>query len=276
MSTDLLRWTQYPNMIDIEKGDKDIGIFSGGSFVSKEGVPHVIYLGLGTYSARIAYAADDELKVWKKLPQSALTKDDPKHPTGKYTVGDPEAWYDSKVDAYYLISGGMKPALFKSKDMREWNYLGDLIDRNNLMRHPEEDLSCADFFSLGTKSMLLFISHQLGTQYYIGTFANDKFTPEQHGRMNWPGGTFFAPEQLRDEKGRNIIWGWVIERKPQHLPDYGWSGIMSLPRVVALGNDGRLRIEPADEIKAIRTLEIAEDNMELAPNSSKADVASSP
>lgn len=51
--------------------------------------------------------------------------------------------------------------------------------------------------------MLLFISHNLGTQYYIGTFGKGKYIVEQHGRMNWPGGTFFAPEQLVDDSGRN-------------------------------------------------------------------------
>jgi beta-fructofuranosidase len=186
-------------------------------------------------------------------------------------VFDPDAWYDARSDSYYQISGGMQPALFKSKDMHEWKYLGDLLDRSNTMRYPEEDLSCPDFFSLGgDKSMLLFISHQLGAQYYIGTFAHDKFSPEQHGRMNWPGGTFFAPEQLRDGKGRNIIWGWVVERKPPYLRDYGWSGIMSLPRVVALGDDGNLRINPPEEIKTLRMEETRDEDIELAPDSVRA------
>jgi len=70
--------------------------------------------------------------------------------------------------------------------------------------------------------------------------------------MNWPGGTFFAPEQLQDDKGRNIIWGWVLERKPKHLPDYGWSGIMSVPRVLTLAKNGELEINPAAELSQIR------------------------
>ena len=36
-------------------------------------------------------------------------------------------------------------------------------------------------------------------------------------RMIWPGGTFFAPEQLVDDRGRNIIWGWVLERKTENV-----------------------------------------------------------
>ena len=136
---------------------------------------------------------------------------------GKYRAWDPEGWYDKEAGVYYQISGGNPAGFFKSKDMFKWDYLGNLIDQNNRMRYDFEDLSCPDFFQLGDKHMLLFISHNLGTQYYLGDFKNDKYTVEKHGRMNWPGGTFFAPEELKDDKGRHIIWGWVLERKPKHL-----------------------------------------------------------
>ena len=116
----------------------------------------------------------------------------------------------------------------------------------------------------------------MGAQYYIGTFSDDQFTPEQHGRMNWPGGTFFAAEQLRDQKGRNIIWGWVIQ--PHNatffaklnanitLRNYGWAGVMSLPRVVSLGADGTLQIAPAEELKGIRLEETTEGSAVFQPN----------
>jgi beta-fructofuranosidase len=278
VSTDLLHWTQYPDMIDVTEGGGETDIYSGGTFLSREGVPHVIYYSAGTASNRIAYATDDDLKVWKKFKGNpALKPEDPNDPNGagyccvlpkgKYSVWDPEAWYDNKSDYYYQISGGMKPALFKSEDMHQWEYLGPVISGNNTMRHPFEDISCPEFFSLGEKSMLLFISHTLGAQYYIGTFANEKFTPEQHGRMNWPGGTFFAPEQLRDAKGRNIIWGWVTEfHRPSHLPAYGWSGIMSLPRVVSLSGKVTLEVNPPEEIQAIRLNEVREDDVIVQPN----------
>ena len=270
VSTDLLHWTLYPDMLDVKDGDREEGIYSGGAFLSKEGVPHIIYYGVGAAANLIAYSTDDDLKVWKKFDGNPVLQDlgskNPFSTSAKYSVFDPVAWYDKKVDSYYQISGGMKPALFKSKDMYRWKYLGDLIDPKNTQRNANEDLSCPDFFSLGEKSMLLFISHTWGAQYYIGTFGNDKFSVEQHGRMNWPGGSFFAPEQLQDDKGRNIIWGWVVERKPPHLPDYGWSGIMSLPRVLSLGADDVLQIEPPKEIESLRLNEITEKEITLRPN----------
>jgi beta-fructofuranosidase len=130
--------------------------------------------------------------------------------------------------------------------------------------------------------MLLFISHNLGTQYYLGTYKNGKFTPEKHARMNWPGGTFFAPEQLVDDKGRNIIWGWVLERNPeiiewtpkwdeenensQEFPEHSWSGIMSMPRVVSLSDAGEVLINPPIEIQQLRLEGIEESNLSVAAN----------
>lgn len=262
VSTDLLHWTLYPDMLNVTEGDREKGIFSGGAFISKEGVPHLIYHGLGAAANLIAYAADDDLKVWKKVANPALKEE--AVPGDTRSVSDPCAWYEEDAGYYYQISGGMKPGLFKSKDMREWEYLGDVIGGEDTLRHSFEDVSCPDFFPVGDKSMLLFISHALGAQYYIGDFANDRFTPEQHGRMNWSGGSFFAIEQLRDANGRNIIWGWITQHnKPPHLRDYGWSGVMSLPRVISLDNAGVLQINPPEEIEKIRLQETREANLVL-------------
>lgn len=273
VSTDLLHWTQYPDMLGLDDGGPEKGIFSGGAFLSKDGRPHLIYHGYGPNANFIADAIDDELKAWKKRHKPVLAPLDPNDPTkavaGHYSTFDPFAWFDKTADCYYQISGGMKPALFKSKDLEDWAYLGDLIDRSNTMRHASEDVACPAFFALGGKSVLLFTSHQLGVQYYIGSFDSDRFTPERHGRMNWPGGTFFTAEHLQDGQGRTILWGWVVERKPKHLPYYGWYGVMSLPRVLALGDDGQLRINPPDELKTLRLEEIRDEDAYLPPHSAR-------
>ena len=273
VSTDLLHWSLYPDMLNVKDGDMEEGIFSGGAFLSKEGIPHIMYHGQGASANLVAYSTDDDLRTWKKFEGNPVLKtpaaDDPFGNSGKYTAWDPEGWYDKKAGCYYQISGGKTPALFKSKDMYKWSYTGRLLDSSQHWLYASEDVSCPDFFSIGGKSMLLFISHNIGAQYFIGDFANDKFSIRQHGRMNWPGGTFFSPEQLQDGKGRNIIWAWVLERKPQTFPDYGWSGIMSLPRVLSLSENNILQINPPQEIKAIRLNEVMEDNLTLPPNTEK-------
>ena len=270
-STDLLHWSLYPDMLDVKEGDIEKGIFSGGAFLSREGVPHIMYHGQGSSTNLVAYSDDPDLRVWKKFEGNPVLKTpeegDPMY--GKYRAWDPEGWYDKETDYYYQISGGEVAGFFRSRDMRAWEYLGDLIPQNDRKRLDFEDLSCPDFFTIGDKHMLLFISHNLGTQYYLGTFKNGKFTVEQHHRMNWPGGTFFAPEQLVDDKGRNLIWGWVLERKPEHLPDFGWSGVMSMPRALSLSSDGMLEIHPPEEFMSLRLDGVEEKNVTLTANSEK-------
>jgi beta-fructofuranosidase len=101
--------------------------------------------------------------------------------------------------------------------------------------------------------MILFISHNLGCQYYIGRYANDHFTPEQHGRMTWVDNEFFAPESLADGHGRRIMWAWVFDRRDAATRKAsGWSGEMSLPRILWLGEDGSLRMRPVSELQQLR------------------------
>src|SRR5688500_6821578 len=113
-------------MLDVREGDPEQHVISGGAFLSREGVPHVIYHGKGASANRIAAATDEDLKEWKKLPGDfALKALNPQ--TDRFSVFEPDAWYDEKSGDYYQISGGMKPGLFKSKDMRAWHYLGNAI-----------------------------------------------------------------------------------------------------------------------------------------------------
>jgi sucrose-6-phosphate hydrolase SacC (GH32 family) len=269
VSTDLFHWTQYPDMIVPKAGDLERGIFSGGAFLSKEGVPYIIYHGEGSATNLIVHSDDKDLREWVDKTPVLTTPQEGDPMFGKYKAWDPEGWYDPQADCYYQISGGNPAGFFKSKDMKDWQYLGDFIAPEQRQNNAFEDISCPDFFSIGNKKILLFLGHYLGTQYYIGTFSNDKFTVENYGRMNWPGGTFFAPEQLVDNRGRNIILGWVLERKPSHLQDFGWSGIMSLPRVLTLSKKNQLLINPPDEVKNIRINELKEKNITLSSNSEK-------
>ena len=53
---------------------------------------------------------------------------------------------------------------------------------------------------LTDKWMQLFISHNKGAQYYIGSLQDETFFPEEHGRFSWRDNTLFAPEALIDHK----------------------------------------------------------------------------
>ena len=132
---------------------------------------------------------------------------------------------------------------------------------------------CPDFFALPTgpqgapladRHMMLFISHNLGCQYYIGRYEGDHFYPDTHGRLTWADKAFFAPESLVDDKGRRIMWAWIFDgRKEATRKLSGWSGTMSLPRVLWLGKDNTLRMRPPVEFELLRYNPVKIENLNI-------------
>jgi Beta-fructosidases (levanase/invertase) len=97
------------------------------------------------------------------------------------------------------------------------------------------------FFALDGKHVL-FVSTQDTTPYYVGTYKDLEFTPESEGRLDT--GAYYAPISQLDAQGRRIVWGWIQERRSREAQRAaGWSGVLSLPRVLSL-REGHLAIEP--------------------------------
>ncbi|HUS47926.1 MAG TPA: glycoside hydrolase family 32 protein [Phycisphaerae bacterium] len=269
-SIDLLHWAHHPTALVPGNGDQ--GIFSGNAFLNKEGVPTIAYAGINT-GVCIATADDDDLIGWTKSPANPVIPAPKQGDAGwvQYQVGDPHMWLEGQT--YYCLTGAWSIAegtgdtlyLFESQDMVHWKYLHRFYDRNPEWTGPKEDCSCADFYKLGDRWMLLCISHYVGCRYYLGRYEDHRFIPQEHHRMNWPGGPCFAPESLLDEHGRRIFWAWCCEsRSGEAQQAAGWSGVMSLPRVLSLADDGTLRIEPADELKKLRLRRRKRKNIALA------------
>jgi beta-fructofuranosidase len=110
--------------------------------------------------------------------------------------------------------------------------------------------------------VLLNISHRLGCRYYVGEWKDEQFYPELHAQMSWVDNSFFAPESLVDDKGRRIMWAWIFD-EPQFRvrSEHGWSGTMSLPRVLTLGDDSLLRMDVPEEIEALRYGAVKKENI---------------
>lgn len=244
-SRDLFHWRHHPTGL---VG----GMFSGNAFVNKDGRPTMCYHQVGLGNA-MAVALDDDLNTWEKLPQS-ITPDtqegDPHH--GLYRSWDPYGWLEG--DTYYAIFGGERPGLVKSATLEgPWSYVGDLLANTVPGVSINEDVSCADFFEIGGKHMLLCISHRLGARYYLGEWKDEQFHPDFHSPMSWKDNAYFAPESLLDDRGRRIMWAWIFDEPGFGARmEYGWSGTMSLPRVLWLGDDGMLRMDVPEEIEALR------------------------
>ena len=245
-STDLFHWHHHPTGL-LE------GMYSGNCFINKDGVPTICYHQFGQGNA-MAVALDDDLDEWKKLDSNPITpktqQGDEHH--GKYRSWDPFGWLEG--DTYYAIFGGERPGIVKSPTLGgEWQYVGDLFAHGVDGVSLDEDVSCPDLFKLDHRDVLLCISHRLGCRYYLGEWKNEQFHPESHAQMSWVDHSFFAPESLEDDKGRRIMWAWLLDAPEFGVRwEHGWSGTMSLPRILSLGDDGQLRMDVPEEIEALR------------------------
>jgi len=244
-SIDLFHWRWQLNDLRPHAGDVDEGIFSGNAFVAPDGNVVISYHGVGSGGNCVAFSNDKELEIWQKPKANPIAN----------PGWDPYLWYQD--NKYYMISGGIpvsegKPnpaTLYVGNSYKEkMQLVGNFLTNDMKDVEDFEDISCPDFFKIEDKWVLLCISHTKGARYYIGDWNGKQFKPQYHHRMNWPGGTFFAPETLLDDKGRRILWAWVLDAKSGVS-----SGTMSMPRVLTLSKDKKsLNIAPPKEVELLR------------------------
>jgi sucrose-6-phosphate hydrolase SacC (GH32 family) len=265
----MLRWTWQATKL--QPSFTGHGMFSGTGFLTKEGKPAVIYHGKGSFRNQIAVAKDNRLSAWEKpYPIDIRTRDGK---TAEVEHWDPDCFLIG--DTYYAISGGEKPPLMKSHDLKTWTMVGDFLKHELPDVIAGEDISCANFFPLGNKWVLLCISHSLGCRYYIGDWdtKNEQFVPLKHGRMNWPKEAsnfapqtrdYFAPESVLTPDGRRVMWAWMATLDPA-LRD---KTLQSLPRELRLGEDGALRIAPLRELDSLRDAPVVMTDITVTPQPS--------
>ena len=229
-------------------------MFSGNCFVNQEGRPTMCYHQVGQGNA-MAVALDDELNTWEKLASNPIT---PKHPARR------------SVSRPIPLLGSVRLARRRHL-LRHLRRRTPRPGQSPLPRRPVAGTSAtcsptpfpasrsAKTFPapissrLGNRHVLLCISHRLGARYYLGDWKNEQFHPTFHERMSWVDNSFFAPESLLDDRGRRIMWAWIFDQPEFKMrTDYGWSGTMSLPRVLTLAEDGTLRMNPPESELAIR------------------------
>jgi beta-fructofuranosidase len=302
-SSDLLHWRHHPDAIGPGHGDE--GCFSGGAFVDEDGSAWLSYWMLwGSRGIGLARSSDPHFDIWSKLNANPVIKstewgiteinDAQGKPLFVGSADPSNIW--KKNGKYYMLTGnllvlnkvgrapdapeecqGDRLYLFESQDLKTWKYRYVFYERRAEWTDRSEDNMCPSFLALPGKSdgglasdkhLLLFISHNKGCQYYIGSYRNDRFFPENHGRMTWIDNTYFAPEALIDGKGRQIMWAWLTDN-PGGDKAKGWSGVYGLPRSLWLGEDGTLRMAPVKELESLRQHEHSWGSVSLAAGESK-------
>lgn len=153
-------------------------------------------------------------------------------------------------------------AHYKSRNLRQWEYIGPLC--SGKISETGEMWECPDFFRLEDQHILVISPVPLGKAIYtVGSYNNRQFQPtEWHTLDN--GGALYAPQSMWDREGRRLLWGWLWETRPEaQFRAAGWAGVMSLPRVLHLGRNGRLHQTPAPELHALRKKKLIQELSQL-------------
>ena len=262
-SKDMVYWEHLTMALSPTVGgpDKD-GCWSGSAFVNN-GVPTLVYTGVFPQVQCLAFSNDDML-TWQKLSGNPVVVPPSAGPavTG---FRDPSIWREGSewlmsVGAGFESLGGAV-LLYSSQDLAHWEYVHPLyqappFERRDGSRAYEPNQAgdmweCPDFFPLGSKHVLM-VSAQGRVHYFVGTYSDRRFQADQQGLIDGSG-LHYASKTFEDSYGRRILWGWVREaRSKQAQNAAGWSGAISLPRVLSLEADGTLRMEPLPELNRLR------------------------
>jgi beta-fructofuranosidase len=278
-SPDMLHWTHLPlAMTPTPDSPDSFGCFSGSAIQVGKRV-YQVYTGTKLSSRELATIRDGEDKIqesqciawsddpalvkWTKLPEPII----PLPPPGMKITGfrDPSAW--NQGDWYYMTVGsgeaevGGCVLLYRAKkldDPKSWEYLHKLTSgewNGRKTANPCDDgemWECPDFFALDGGHVLIYST--LGKVIWESGHLDEatmKFTKSKTGELDL--GAFYAPKTQLDAKGRRILWGWIQEKRSDaEMKVAGWSGMMSLPRVLSLDKDGTLRIKALPETAGLR------------------------
>ena len=279
VSSDMIHWRHLPVALAPTPGGPDSdGCFTGTAVV-QDGRVVILYTGVkavpqdqatikgGTppllETQCLAVSDDPDLRTWIKTSAPVLSAP----PQGIQVNGfrDPSPWRQGEW--WYMVMAAGVPSeggcvlLYRSRDMRSWEYMHMLskTDHDGAAAFnpisPWEVWECPEFLPVDDWHVLIYSAGHR-TYWQSGKLDKEKmmFHPVRAGIMDY--GSFYAAKTQLDKSGNRIVWGWIQESRPvEESKAAGWAGVMSLPRVLTVTDDGRLRSRVADELKQLRTSE---------------------
>lgn len=267
---DFIKWEQLPAALAPDE-EYDMGGCFSGSAVESDGKHVIMYTGVlnkfqedgsclirQTQCIAIGNGVD-----YEKLDcNPVITSDSLPLGSDLENFRDPKMWKDGE-DFYAVVGSrhtdiGGQILLYKSKDLREWNFVTTLDKSENNMGHMWE---CPDFFEIDGKQIIITSPQGIkaeglkfhngnNTAYLIGEYdkENYKFNREYYAPIDF-GLDFYAPQTLETEDERRIMIGWMQSWNNSIIPqEFKWCGMMTIPRELTI-KDGFLIQTPIREIK---------------------------
>ena len=275
VSDDMIHWRHLPIALAPTPGWDDADGCFTGSAVDDNGVATILYTGVKTVAPNratlrdgvhnfrevvcLATSAGPQLRAWTKWKTPVIEPPQDPRITG---FRDPFLWRDH--DTWYLgVASGVRREggdvrLYRSKDLRQWEYLhllasGKWTEKESVNPVDSGEMwECPDFFSLGKKHVLLYST--AGEVCWETGELDPKglvFHSEKRGVLDY--GAYYAQKTQLDAHGNRVLWGWITEkRSDDELRAAGWAGCMALPRVLSISADGDLEMRFAPEARSLR------------------------
>lgn len=262
-SPDLVNWKELPTALLPEEE-----MCFSGSAVSEGDTMILMYTGRrntdneSSFNESQYLAFSDDAINFRKYEGNPVLAESP---NGSPDFRDPKVWKHG--NDYYVIIGSKtldnrgRVLLYKSKDMKSWEFLSVLGESDGDMGYMWE---CPDFFELNGKFVLLMSPqgvepqgdryknvHQNG--YIIGSFNYDtnEFVPEVPFQETDYGHDFYAATTT-EANGKRYLLAWFSMWDVPHPEDTdGWAGKITLPREISLVNN-RILMKPVEAIENLR------------------------
>lgn len=262
-STDLVHWEHLPIALYPSTELGETHCFSGCAVVDAAGLPVIFYTSVGDNERNARDGAQqwmaisrDNMETFEKVELNPILSSELHGADAVKEWRDPFVWREENV--WFMVLGGEHRGkgcvcLYSSEDLFAWEFLGILFES------PEyQVLECPNMIKFEDKYVLVY-SPCSEVVYHVGTInANHEFVTEYQGKVDNSGFQgFYAPNTLISAPDdRKIMWGWMTENaRGEFSGADGWSGALSIPRVLTLENN-RLMMEPVEEYSKLRQDEI--------------------
>jgi beta-fructofuranosidase len=275
ISDDMVHWKHLPIALAPTPGwDDSEGCFTG-SAVDDHGTATILYTGVKTVSPEratlrdghanfrevqcLATSIDPQLRSWTKWKKPVIEPPQDSTITGfrdPFLWRDGETWYLGVASGLRRIGGNV--LLYRSKDLRKWEYLhplaqGQWTGRENVNPVDSGEMwECPDFLALGGKHVLLYSTADK-VVWETGELDTKELVFHSQRQGSLDHGAYYAQKTQLDAYGNRILWGWITEKRTDdELRAAGWAGCMALPRVLSLNSAGDLEMRFAPEVEKQR------------------------
>lgn len=249
------------------------GVYSG-SAIENDGVLHIFYTGnvkmIGDYDYVKAGRGANVIHVTttdgsKMSEKQVLLRNSDYPDFCSCHVRDPKVWKEG--EAWKMVLGARTlddegcVLVYESDDLITWKYTGKVYKEGYGYMW-----ECPDYFEIDGKGFLSTCPQ--GMPHYETKWQNlneSGYFPVQ-GKLEdsvlgdfteWDMGfDFYAPQTFLDPQGRRILIGWLgMDNKAygNATTDLGWQHCLTIPRVVTIAPNGKLRQQPIAEFDELKS-----------------------